>query len=398
MTEAHSPAAHPKSNALIRPMVLRASDEAHRAATPLELFFDLVIVAAVARAAAFLHHGIADDHITQALVAYFIAFYAFWLTWLNFTWFASSYDNDDVPYRLTVFVMMIGALMIAAGIEGITVRQDFTLGVLGYVVMRLALVVLWLRAAHDDPPRRPVTLRYAVGLLFLQALWVVFLLVPGPYRLIAIIVLALLELGVPYIAERKTTTAGHPHHIAERYGLFTIIVLGESILAALLALEETLVGGTPFAEVATIVIGSLMTIFSMWWLYFMWPSALILRATPLPFRFGYGHYFVFGSVVAVGAGIGVAIDQATQNAAITTLQASLAFAIPVAVYLLALWLLLQLPSATRTADRVVTPIFALAVLASAWLPQTILVTGMLLVALVVILLWLRPDLRDSQYA
>ena len=106
-----------------------------------------MIVAAVA-AAAFLHHGIADDHITQALVAYFIAFYAFWLTWLNFTWFASSYDNDDVPYRLTVFVMMIGALMIAAGIEGITVRQDFTLGVLGYVVMRLALVVLWLARPH----------------------------------------------------------------------------------------------------------------------------------------------------------------------------------------------------------------------------------------------------------
>jgi low temperature requirement protein LtrA len=393
MTVAHETNSHQHSTGLFRPMVPRASDEAHRAATPLELFFDLVIVVAVARAAAFLHHGIADDHIVQALVAYVIAFYAYWLTWLNFSWFASAYDNDDVPYRLTVFVMMIGALVIAAGIEGIVVRGDFTLGVLGYIVMRLAMVVLWLRAGLDDPPRRPVALRYAVGIFSVQILWVAFLFVPVEYRLAFVVVLALLELAVPYIAERKGTTSWHPHHIAERYGLFTIIVLGESILAAVVALEESLVGGTPFSEVATIVTGGLATVFSMWWLYFLWPSAHILQKHAKHFRFGYAHYFIFGSAAAVGAGIGVTIDQATHQSAITNLQASLAFAIPVAIYLLALWYLLELPVATRTADRVVTPMFVVGVITSAWLPATMLVTGVLLVALVVTKLWMRPDLR-----
>ena len=253
------------------------------------------------------------------------------------------------------------------------------------------------RAAHGDPPGRPTALRYAVGLVILQLAWIAFLWVPVEYRTAAFVALALAELCVPWIAERKRTTPWHPHHIAERYGLFTIIVLGESILSAVVALEETLVRGTPFAELATIVVGGIATVFSMWWLYFLWPAARILRDNPTPFRFGYGHYFIFGSVAAVGAGIGVAIDQATHHAHITNLQASLAFVIPVAIYLLALWWLLELPLATRTLDRVLTPIFAAAVIASAWVPQTILVTGVLLVVLVVVLLWVRPDLRSPAH-
>ena len=78
----------------------RDSDEEHRAATPLELFFDLCFVVAVAQAAGSLHHALAEDHLAQALVGYPMVFFAIWWAWMNFTWFSSAYDTDDVAYRL----------------------------------------------------------------------------------------------------------------------------------------------------------------------------------------------------------------------------------------------------------------------------------------------------------
>ena len=60
---------------------------------------------AVARAASLLHHGVAEGHAGHALVSYVLVFFAIWWAWMNFTWFASAYDCDDVPYRLAVFLI-----------------------------------------------------------------------------------------------------------------------------------------------------------------------------------------------------------------------------------------------------------------------------------------------------
>src|SRR5262245_46321601 len=100
----------------IVPMRSRLPEEEHRAATPLELFFDLVFVVAVAQAASRLHHGIAEAHIAESIISYMMVFFTIWWAWMNFTWFASAYDTDDVPYRLAVFVQITGALILAAGV------------------------------------------------------------------------------------------------------------------------------------------------------------------------------------------------------------------------------------------------------------------------------------------
>src|SRR4029077_11110655 len=76
--------------------------EPHRVASPLELLFDLCFVVAVAQASAHLHHGLTEAHFTQAIVGYLLVFFPIWWAWMNFTWFASAYDTDDVPYRLAV--------------------------------------------------------------------------------------------------------------------------------------------------------------------------------------------------------------------------------------------------------------------------------------------------------
>ena len=99
-----------------RPMTARRPDERGRVSTPLELLFDLCFVVAVAQAAVGLDHAFIHNHLATGVLQYLMVFFAIWWAWMNFSWFASAYDNDDVPYRLTVLVQIAGSLVMAAGI------------------------------------------------------------------------------------------------------------------------------------------------------------------------------------------------------------------------------------------------------------------------------------------
>ena len=159
---------------LLRPMPPRDPSEPHRTATPLELFFDLISVIAISAAAAGLHHAIADGHAVQGMIRFVLAFFAIWWAWMNYTWFASAYDNDDTLFRLLTMVIMAGALTMAAGISLLFDRLDLTLVIIGYIIMRLAMVVFWLRAAVYDPVRRSTALSYAIGIAAVQIYWLGF--------------------------------------------------------------------------------------------------------------------------------------------------------------------------------------------------------------------------------
>src|SRR5690349_7784232 len=87
----------------IVPMRARSPQEAHRVATPLELFFDLVFVVAVSQAAVQLHHAIIEGHGGEAGFSFGLLFFGIWWAWMNFTWFASSFDTNDIPYRPIIF-------------------------------------------------------------------------------------------------------------------------------------------------------------------------------------------------------------------------------------------------------------------------------------------------------
>jgi len=366
------------------PMRARSPSEAHRAATPLELFFDLVFVVAVAQAAGALHHGIAENHVTQAIASFAMVFFAIWWAWMNFTWFASAYDNDDVPYRLAVFVQLVGALILAAGVPRAFEDRDFSIATAGYAVMRLALVAQWLRAARSDAHHRATTQRFAIGVSAVQAGWIGLLFVPEAWRPIGFILLVIAELLVPIWAERAASTSWHPGHITERYGLFTLIVLGESILAASLALQSAIQTGDVTGELTAIIIGGVLIVLCMWWLYFDQPVHDLLTSTRTAFVWGYGHLFIFASAAAVGAGLAVAIDHATQHAEIGAFGAGAAVAAPVALYLMGLWALHQRPRATSLAQASLPPLVALLVVLTPFTGQAVLLTGLLLTALLVI--------------
>src|SRR6266704_4711124 len=171
-----------------RPMLSRGSSEEHRASTPLELFFDLCFVVAVAQAAAQLHHALASGQVAHGLVGYAAVFFAIWWAWMNFTWFASAYDTDDVLYRVATLVQIAGVLVLAAGVPR-AFDDDFVIVSIGYLLMRVALSAQWLRAARDDRPRRSCALRSAAGISACQVGWVARLALPDPWGTVGFAVL-----------------------------------------------------------------------------------------------------------------------------------------------------------------------------------------------------------------
>lgn len=376
---------HTQESAPTRPLALpmrpRSPAELHRASTPLELLFDLVFVVAVAQASAGLHHMLAEGHAGLGALRFAMIFFGIWWAWMNFSWFASAYDTDDVLYRLTTFVQLLGALILAAGVPAAFNDSNFKLMVGGYVVMRLALVTQWLRAARADPQHRSTALRYATGVTFVQALWILRLLAPASWQIAGFVLLALGELAVPIWAERAGVTTWHPGHIAERYGLFTIIVLGESILSSALGIQSAAQESGFGGALLEISAGALLIVLSMWWLYFDRNADDMLTSLRVAFVWGYGHLFLFAAAAAVGAGLAVAIDVATHHAEISGLLAGAAVAVPVALYLLAL-LLMHLRPSERGWQFLPSLVTAALVAVTPFTGHAVLLAGVLLAGLV----------------
>ncbi|MFC8173214.1 low temperature requirement protein A [Streptomyces sp. NPDC057242] len=346
------------------PLTARSREEAHRAATPLELFFDLCFVVAVAQAGAELVHAVAGGHAGSGIANYAMVFFAIWWAWMNFSWFASAYDNDDVLYRVVTLVQIAGVLILAAGVSRAFEEHDFLVVYLGYLVMRLALAFQWTRAAHHatDPAERTMCHRYAGGVLLCQVGWLGLLLAPEPARAWVFLVMALAELSVPLYAERDAPSAWHAHHIAERYGLFTIIVLGETVAAATVAVKSGVVENDALDELLPIAAGGLLLVFAAWWIYFVVPAHDRLTSSRQAFLWGYGHYVILMSAAAIGAGLEIAVEQAVGEAHVSTLSASAAVTIPSALFLLLVWLLHARYFKVGTAQQLVLPVAALAIL------------------------------------
>jgi low temperature requirement protein LtrA len=242
----------------------------------------------------------------------------------------------------------------------------------------------WLRAAHDDARRRRTARRYALGVSVCQLGWLLLLALPVRSQLLGWLVLVPAELLVPVWAERAGTTAWHPRHIADRYGCFTLIVLGESVLAATLAIQAALEAKASLLPWLGVVGGGFAIVGSMWWIYFDEPAYEILKNSRAGFRWGYGHLPIFGAAAAVGAGLSVAADRAAGVVEMPAWPAEAAVAVPVAVFLLAIWMVHARPKGRERREATALPLTAALVLSTCAVPGTVLWTGVLLALLVAV--------------
>lgn len=326
-----------------RRMAGRDRHEAHRIATPLELLFDLTFVVAFGLAASQLAHSLAEGHPGAALLGFGFASFAICWAWTNFTWFASAYDTDDWIFRLATMVQMIGVLVLAIGLPRLFRslehggHLDNGVMVLGYVIMRVALVFQWLRAARQDPARRRACRTYALWVALAQAGWVTQIFgdfsMPASFALAGLLILV--ELAGPVLAERKDGgTPWHAHHIAERHSLFAIIALGEGVVGTVAALSAVVEQQGFTVDAALVGIAGIGLTFGMWWIYYILPSAPALEAhRERAFGWGYSQLLIVTAIVATGAGLHVAAYYIENKAHIGPLATLLTVAIPVGVYL-----------------------------------------------------------------
>lgn len=338
----------------IRRMTGRSPNEPHRAATPLELLFDLTFVAAFGVAGGQLAHGIAEDHVGGALFGFAFAMAAVVWAWINYSWFASAFDTDDWLFRVLTMVQMVGVVVLAIGIEPMFKSAEMgkpienEVMVAGYVVMRVALIAQWWRASRGNPKYRKVAGTYMVTVGIAQAFWVASIILPLDLVTFAMVAVVgfLIDWGGPILAESKGAKFGggaspwNAHHIAERYSLLAIIALGETIFGTLAAAQSiTAAHGWTFSSIMVIGLGVLLG-FALWWVYFMVPSEPILAVNRTKaFVWGYTHVVVFASIAALGAGLHVIGYVYDEHYHVSVFTAVASTAVPVLVFMVSLFLL-----------------------------------------------------------
>ena len=333
----------------LRLMSGRDPDEQHRVATPLELLYDLTFVVAFGVAGDQFAHLMAEGHFASGLIGFGFAIFAVCWCWMNFSWFASAYDTDDWVFRVATMVQMVGVIILALGLPqvfhsidaGHTI--DNTVTVAGYVVMRLSMIFLWLRAARQDQPRRRTCQTYAITIGVAQVGWVVLLLAHATAAAFFAwgALLILIEMVGPVIAERsRGGTPWHAHHIAERYALLTIITLGEGVIGTVASLGAVVGSQGWNVDAVLVAIAGIGLTFGLWWMYFTVPAGEVLHVyRERIFPWGYGHILIFGSIAATGAGLHVAALYIGHQAHIGATATVMTVAIPVGVFAFALFAL-----------------------------------------------------------
>ena len=333
----------PDVNHRLRQMSGRDPDEQFRVATPLELLFDLTFVVGFGAAASQFARALSENHIASGLAGFVFATFAVWWAWVNFSWFASAYDTDDWVYRLTTMVQMAGVIILALGLPAMFAsieggqHVDNRVMVAGYVVMRIAMVAQWLRAAAQDPTHRPACMTYVVTVTVAQIGWV-GLIFAGTSLLVTFLLMVplfVVELAGPWIAEtRKGGTPWHAHHIVERYGLLTIIALGEGVVGTVASLSAVMAAQGWSRDAVLVTVAGIGLTFGMWWTYYCVPAADLLHAhRQRSFSFGYLHLLIIGAIVATGAGLQAAANYIQHHSSLGSVATVLAVAIPVAVYI-----------------------------------------------------------------
>lgn len=327
----------------MRRMSGRDPHEIHRAASSLELLFDLTFVTCFAFAAAQFAHALAAGQYSTALIGFGFASLCICWAWFNFTWFASAYDTDDWIFRITTMIQMSGVLVLAVGLPRMFTslehgqHLDNSVMVLGYVIMRVAMISQWLRAARQDLARRRACLTYAAAIAIAQLGWIAIILFHFSMSVTLVLVAIgfLVEFAGPVLAERKDGgTPWHAEHIAERYSLFAIIALGEGLVGTVATLSAEMEHQGWRLETALACVAGVGLTFSMWWVYSILPSATVLHAhRSRAFVWSYGQILIITSIVATGAGLHLAAGHIENETHIGTLPTLLATAIPVTIFI-----------------------------------------------------------------
>ena len=297
----------------IAPPQLRTKEsEGHRTATWLELFYDLAFVVAVAVVAGRL----IDDVSASGVGSYFGYFALLWWLWASHTYYADRYDTDDLVYRLLAAGQMVAVVVIAASLspDPSTSTRVFAIG---YAASRILLLVMYWRAYRHVRETRTLVTGYLIGFGLAALVWTMSALVPDGSRVTLWIIALGIDLATPWVMRREQAKVPFDvSHLPERFGLFTILVLGESIAAVVVGLSHSEWAFAPtFTAAAGVGVAT-----SLWWLYFDNARGAVVRRdasvrrTWRPTAWIYTHLPLAAALAASGVAMEIAVAEAGHGA------------------------------------------------------------------------------------
>jgi low temperature requirement protein LtrA len=238
------------------------NDERGRRVTPLELFFDLVVVFAITQVTGFLAHHLTWGGLLRGL----LLLGALWWAWASYAWLTNSLDPEEGPVRLVVFSATAAMLVVALATPQAFDDDGVIFGI-AYLVVRLLHLGLYTIAGWGDRDLLRAVLRIAPTAILGPALLVAAGFVEGATQLtLWVAALAIDYLGVLVGGMRGWRVS--PEHFVERHGLVIIIALGESIVAIGVG-----AAGLPLdADVVAAALLGMTVICALWWTYFDWVS------------------------------------------------------------------------------------------------------------------------------
>jgi low temperature requirement protein LtrA len=287
------------TNAWIPPTLYTRVGGEHneRKVTWLELFYDLVYVATLIQLGDLL-----SENVTRAgFLQFTLLFIPMWWSWTGITFWNNRFVADDVWHRVLIFVQIFFIAVLGISVRGATgvLGVQFTLA---YVGIRLVLVALYFRASRSSPEARDFARRYAIGFFVAAMVWLSAVFVSPEYRPWVWLLGMAVDFAVPLSKRSRELSRALPidvPHLAERYGIFTIIVLGESFVKVISGLGGTQLSGSLLPVGLSILVVSA----SLWWLYFDdVAGSLVKPSGASAYAWIYSHLPIAIGLTAFGVG------------------------------------------------------------------------------------------------
>lgn len=284
----------------IKPPSLQTLEEGERSASWLELFYDLVFVAAVAM----LGVRLASDASWNGWLSYVAYFVLIWWLWASHTFYADRFDTDDLVYRLLAFLQMVAIAFLAASLSTHDAASTAVFAA-AYTAARIVLLVMYARAYRHVEEARALIRGYLIGHGIAVVFWATSIFVPEPARFALWFIALAIDFATPYVMRREQARVPlDVSHFPERFGLFTILVLGETVVAVVVGLSHV-----PW-QVATTIAGvfGIALATGLWWIHFDNVDGFVVRRrgdekTWRPTVWIYGHLPLAIGIAMVGIGV-----------------------------------------------------------------------------------------------
>ncbi|HEX9974385.1 MAG TPA: low temperature requirement protein A [bacterium] len=281
------------------PQLRTDEDQAkHRKVTWLELFYDLFVVVVISK----LANELVGDITVQDMVAYVLLFVPIWWIWIGSTYYNERFETEGLENRLMFLMLMFPLVGLAVFVHD-ALGQNSAGFALSYVVGRLIITLLWLRASIHVKAFRPVGKIFVLGFSISIVMFLISIFVSAEVRYAIVGIALVTDMATPWftLKEQAKLPRFSTSKLPERFGLLLIIVLGESVAGVVKGLSET--ADLSAMKILIALIGVILG-FTLWWIYFDFIARRVAKPTIVAsILWSYLHLPLAGGIAAIGASL-----------------------------------------------------------------------------------------------